>query len=73
MPFSLHDHRPVNGLRGEIMARPQETYKKRAKEQKRREKQEKKLQRRLDRKEMVPEDVVSGSQVDYAVEPEERP
>lgn len=55
------------------MARPQETYKKRAKEQKRREKQEKKLQRRLDRKEMVPEDVVSGSQVDYAVEPEERP
>jgi hypothetical protein len=38
------------GLRGDIMARPQETFKKREKDMKRREKRERKIQRRLEKK-----------------------
>jgi hypothetical protein len=73
MPFSLPFHRPYNGLRGNSMTRPQETFKKRAKDQKRREKQERKMQRRLDKKEQATEGGKSILPDEFPVETENRP
>ena len=52
------------------MARPQETFKKRAKDMKRREKQERKLQRRLEKKELAREGDTAASQDDQPDQPE---
>jgi hypothetical protein len=55
MPFLFHCHSPSDGLRGDIMGRPQETFKKREKDMKRREKRERKMQRRLEKKALAQE------------------
>jgi len=73
MPFSLPYHWLYNGLRGNSMARPQETFKKRAKDQKRREKQERKMQRRLDKKEQAAEGGKAVLPDEWPVETEKQP
>jgi hypothetical protein len=54
--FFFIGHRLLTGLRGDIMARPQETFKKREKDMKRREKRERKIQRRLEKKALATKD-----------------